>query len=169
MMDVSIRPIVADDNELLLRWRSDPRNARWFFSGVVPTPYSQAEWFEQYCSRQDEILYVIEREGVGPIGTVGLSGIGSHHAEVGRVLIGDPRFRGRGYAYAALVALEEIAVEHHLIERLSLEVLEDNEPARRLYERCGFTQVGTRVVLMDEVAHSAIVMAKELEAVHVAS
>lgn len=168
-MGVSLRPIDSDDNLLLLQWRSDQRNARWFLSGAIPTETSQAQWFEHYLRRDDEILYMIELDEVGPIGTVGLSGIGAHHAEVGRVLIGEPEFRGKGFARAALDALEEIARTRFSIRRLSLEVLEDNEPARGLYERCGFGEVGIRAVLVNGVTRRAVIMAKRLEVLDVAS
>lgn len=55
-----------------------------------------------------------------------------------------PEHRGKGVGRALLVAVEARALEHGCC-RLTLEVQEDNHPARALYERFGFTDyvVGT--------------------------
>jgi ribosomal protein S18 acetylase RimI-like enzyme len=49
-----------------------------------------------------------------------------------------PAWRGRGVGRALLEAVEAEAVRRGCC-RLTLEVQDDNEPARRLYERFGFT------------------------------
>jgi ribosomal protein S18 acetylase RimI-like enzyme len=48
--------------------------------------------------------------------------------------------RGRGIGRALLTAAEEMARSRGF-DKLTLEVQEDNLPARRLYERCGFRDV----------------------------
>ena len=50
-----------------------------------------------------------------------------------------PALRGRGVAGALMAAVERKARETGCC-KLTLEVLENNVPARRLYERCGFSQ-----------------------------
>ncbi len=50
-----------------------------------------------------------------------------------------PPLRGRGVARALLAAVERRARETGCC-KLTLEVLENNGPARRLYETCGFSQ-----------------------------
>lgn len=49
-----------------------------------------------------------------------------------------PEHRGKGVGRALLEAVEARAVDHGCC-RLTLEVQEDNDPARVLYERFGFT------------------------------
>ncbi len=51
-----------------------------------------------------------------------------------------PAQRGRGIGQALLAAAEAAARAEDCC-KLTLEVLEDNLPARRLYERCGFCDV----------------------------
>ncbi len=50
-----------------------------------------------------------------------------------------PALRGRGIGRALLAAVERKARETGCC-KLTLEVLENNTPARRLYETCGFSQ-----------------------------
>jgi GNAT superfamily N-acetyltransferase len=50
-----------------------------------------------------------------------------------------PELRGRGVGRALLAAVERKARESGCC-KLTLEVLENNTPARRLYESCGFVQ-----------------------------
>jgi GNAT superfamily N-acetyltransferase len=57
----------------------------------------------------------------------------------------DPAARGRGLGAELVEAVAVFARESGSRE-LSLEVTDGNDPARRLYERCGFEAAGTRVL-----------------------
>ena len=71
-----------------------------------------------------------------------VSRIGADEAEILSIAV-DPRYRGRGLS-------RDLLLTHlgHLVGRgvrtIFLEVEETNRPARRLYERAGFTVVGRR-------------------------
>lgn len=83
-------------------------------------------------------------EGDAPIGVcVGFVGFSTFNA-MPLLNIHDlavlPASRGRGVAHALLAAAEEHAQALHCC-KLTLEVQEDNQPARRLYERFGFRDV----------------------------
>lgn len=53
-----------------------------------------------------------------------------------------PEARGRGVGARLITAGTDWLCAHHPGTTLRLEVVETNLPARRLYERCGFTVVG---------------------------
>jgi ribosomal protein S18 acetylase RimI-like enzyme len=53
-----------------------------------------------------------------------------------------PEARGRGVGALLIATSIEWLARHHPGMTLLLEVVETNLPARRLYERCGFTLVG---------------------------
>ncbi len=59
------------------------------------------------------------------------------HLWIGHVL-GDPRFRGRGWGEAFVRRLVEAGFAEFFAERISLIVFPDNTPAVRCYERVGF-------------------------------
>ena len=72
-----------------------------------------------------------------------------------------PGFRGRGVGEALVEAAVSWAKEHDH-ETLFLWVTESNGPARRLYERCGFTPTGDRQPLPSDPALAEIWMSREL-------
>jgi [ribosomal protein S18]-alanine N-acetyltransferase len=84
-------------------------------------------------------------------------------AEILSVAI-DPRHRGRGLSRALLLShLGHLA--GHGVARVFLEVEENNQPARRLYERAGFSVVGRRERYYRDAAGqalNALVMRRDL-------
>lgn len=70
-----------------------------------------------------------------------------------------PDARRGGIASAMLVVAEQ-DLRARGIKKLFLEVAENNAPARKLYERAGFRQIGVRPKYYDGV--DAIMMEKEL-------
>jgi RimJ/RimL family protein N-acetyltransferase len=54
------------------------------------------------------------------------------------IVIFEPKDRGRGIGTFAVRALCDIAFSQLHTHRIELAVYRDNEPARRIYERCGF-------------------------------
>lgn len=70
-----------------------------------------------------------------------------------------PDARRAGIASAMLVVAEQ-DLRARGIKKLFLEVAENNDPARKLYERAGFHQIGIRPKYYD--GKDAIMMEKEL-------
>ncbi len=64
-------------------------------------------------------------------------------------IIVDEQYRGKGVGTALLTALMKHAKEKFNIEVLHLEVYEEN-PARKLYERLGFTKFGEQTHFIKE-------------------
>jgi RimJ/RimL family protein N-acetyltransferase len=75
-----------------------------------------------------------------------------------------PRARGRGVARAMLDACVEYC-EAAGYSRLLLGVVDDNLPARRLYERYGFVEIGDSEPLHSDPSKLMISMAKHLNAI----
>ena len=64
--------------------------------------------------------------------------IGKETAYLGRILIGDPNLRGRGYGQAIVRQLVDIAFGEMKQHKLSLNVFDFNCSAIRCYEKVGF-------------------------------
>ncbi|HEX5542088.1 MAG TPA: GNAT family N-acetyltransferase [Micromonospora sp.] len=69
-----------------------------------------------------------------------------HTAQVQGVWV-DPEWRGQGLATAAMATVMRDALER-VAPTVSLYVNDFNTPARRVYERCGFRQVGTLATVL---------------------
>lgn len=70
-----------------------------------------------------------------------------------------PEYRGTGIAIAMLT-IAEVEIAKTNAKKIFLEVAEDNVPARKLYEKQGYTQVGKRPKYYDGI--DAIIMEKSL-------
>ncbi len=140
---IVLREVESSDLPALLRWRGDPENRRWFFDPSPVTEEAHEAWYNRYLRAEGEILFVIEARG-SPIGTIGLVGIDRRRgtAELGRMLIGESRARGKGFGRAATRLLLRYAFERVGLSRVSLEVQEENARAIGVYEACGFRREG---------------------------
>jgi ribosomal-protein-alanine N-acetyltransferase len=72
----------------------------------------------------------------------------------------DPKFRRRGVACALVEALV-VGLKERNIHSLTLEVRASNEPAKALYDRLGFTQVGRRPNYYRNPKEDALILRKE--------
>lgn len=125
---VRVRPLERDDLELLLAWRSNPRIYRHF--RVQDDPINWNEHVTWYESRGDNRYdFVIQYDG-RRVGVVSIS----VDDEVG-IYLGDFSTHGHGIA---TVALEWLCERFEGRAPFTAEIHENNEPSKRLFERCGF-------------------------------
>jgi len=112
------------------------------------TGYSTADleaWLERHRNAPDEALFVIADRQDRAIGHVGLYRIDhrSQSAEFA-IVIGDRSAWGKGLGRACSRFLIEYGFDELNLRRISLEVLETNERAIRLYRSLGFVNEGRR-------------------------
>lgn len=100
-----------------------------------------------------------EPPGCEVVGYAGLADFG-HEAHVMTIGVRSDRQR-HGLGEQMLADLVGIA-EREKVRLLLLEVAVDNEPAKRLYDRNGFTAVGVRRNYYEKTGTDAVVMTREL-------
>jgi len=144
---VYLRPAERDDLPGFVQWLSDARTSRTL---ALISPLSQAHeerWFDQLLEQQgrdrwhfviclladDRALGAIELFDYDPRN--GSAGLG--------IVIGAPDDTGHGHGYDALRALIDFGFGELRLERIWLDVYDDNERARRVYQRVGFVHEGT--------------------------
>ena len=152
-MVIAFREMQQDDLPFLLEVRNECR--AMLHDDSAFTLEQARRWFATTRPR----FYVITRDGA-PIGYFRTS----HWDEAaGQVSIGcdlHADHRGQGLAQAAYRLFLRHLFEDRGITKVSLEVLEHNAPARRLYQRLGFVQedVKRRAVRRDGRNLDSIVM-----------
>lgn len=143
---IALRPLQEDDLELTLRWRNQAHIRRWFIYSDVITPEQHRSWYQKYLARDDDLVFIIEeRMPVSrPIGQVALYDIGLHGnaAEFGRLMIGDAADNGKGFAREATRLLVDYGLSALGLQRIYLEVFQNNAAALSVYTGCGFREVG---------------------------
>lgn len=144
---VRLRLLEAEDLKMTLAWRNQPHIRRWFFYADVIGWEMHASWYEQYKTRDDDFVFIIEETHTlkKPVGQVAISHIdwSAKRAEYGRLLIGEPEARGMGIARAATNLLLEQAFAHWWLSEVYLHVYTANTAALAVYEACGF-RVGSQ-------------------------
>jgi len=150
----ALRLIEPRDLETLRRWRNQDSIRSWFVHSDVISPEQQAEWWNAYKDRDDDFVFIIEEIGEqrAPVGAVSIYHVdpGGRRAEYGRLMIGEAQARGKGLGRDATRLAFRFAFDVLELKEVYLEVFEDNAPAIRIYEQCGFELTGKkdRMVLM---------------------
>lgn len=142
-MNIIIRRAEPDDYEALYKIYSCPR-VIW---GTLQLPFPSKEvWHKRLAENESgkfSLVALVEAELVGYLGlkTDPTRPRRRHAGGIGMAVHDD--FRGRGVGTALLLAAVDLADNWLNLLRLELTVFTDNEPAVRLYKKCGFEIEGT--------------------------
>jgi RimJ/RimL family protein N-acetyltransferase len=137
------RPEPADIDALYIQ-KNDPEVARLL--GGFSTGYSREDlrhWMEHHRTRRDEVLWTIAAADGACLGHVGLYGIDYRirTAEFA-IMIGERSAQGKGIGRRCTTFVVEYAFSQLNLNRVSLQVLESNERAIKLYRSVGFIEEG---------------------------
>jgi L-phenylalanine/L-methionine N-acetyltransferase len=142
-MDITIRRAEPNDYEALYKIFTGPKVIR----GTLQLPYPSLEIWRKRLAEPEEgrynLLAVVGDEIVGHLGlgTKPNRPRRKHVGEIGMSVRDD--FQGQGVGTVLLQAAVDMADNWLNILRLELTVFVDNEPAVRLYKKCGFEVEGT--------------------------
>ncbi|MFX1512455.1 MAG: GNAT family N-acetyltransferase [Promethearchaeota archaeon] len=123
---------------------------RQYLVSVVPASKAEEEqWIRSTWERRQKgtdyifaIETLAEKEYIGNIGLHQFHWI--NRSAILGIAILDPAFWGQGYGTDALKTLLKYAFETLNLNRVELEVFENNERAQRAYQKVGFKEVGRR-------------------------
>ncbi len=132
------------DLEQLYMWRFDHQNYDAFYTFPNVNVEQFSSWMTSNLNDKSQKNFVLKTTEGQLIGTISLLNIDNHNkrAEVGRVLLGENEFKGKGFAKNMMKELHNYAFNELGLEKLYLEVFEDNLPACGLYKSCGYEQEG---------------------------
>jgi len=143
---VFFRPLEMGDLDRIHAWHNDAS----LFDSLIGTwrPVGRAgveEWLrkrQSYSHDEINLALCISPDGLH-IGNLYLRDINwiARHGEL-HLLIGDPAHRGCGYGQQAVRKFAEQVFDQLGLRRLHLQVLESNQSAIHVYEKCGFVVEG---------------------------
>lgn len=142
MAAVAIRDMVATDLDHLIDIERRATNA----------PRSRDIWQREHLAPAFAVL--VAEQGSAAVGYLGYSLAGGE-ASINHLAV-LPESRRQGVARALLTALFSDLVRHAARE-IFLDVRSGNEGACRLYQRCGFTQVGCRARYYTDPVEDALI------------
>lgn len=145
---IRLRLLNENDLPATLAWRNQEHIRKWFVYSAVITPEQHRAWFEKYALKDNDFVFIIEetQDLNCPVGQISLYDIDWElkRAEYGRLMIGEDAARGRGLAKAATMLLLDFGFNSLGLDKIVLEVFEDNLAARNIYRSCGFKPVGKK-------------------------
>lgn len=142
-----LRALEPSDLDALYGWEND--TDVWRVSGTL-APFSrhvlsrliEEQQFDIYATRQMRL--VVESLAGEVVGAVDLFEFDPHNRRAGVGIIIDAAHRRKGYALAALMALEGYAREVLQMRQLWCSITEDNAASLKLFARAGYAECGRR-------------------------
>lgn len=139
---LKLRQVKSDDLEKLIEWRNHDQIRKWFFNKDIITLEKQRAWYENYLNDEKDIMFIIEeiRDIREPIGACALYDINyeTGTAEFGRLMIGNFKARGKGNGLKSVNAACCFGFKRLKMEKIILEVFENNISALKIYLQAGF-------------------------------
>ena len=139
---VFLRPMLLEDAEYVVRWRSDPEILANIFAREPLTLESHLNWFQS--PREDRLDYIIcLRETKRPIGTMSFTNIDRQNlkAEAGKML-GDKSTWGKGLAKEAYILWLSFGFRELGLNRVYERTLSTNHRNIALNKKLGFKEEG---------------------------
>lgn len=142
-----LRELEKVDLEYINKWRNDPN-----LIAFLGAPYRyinedvDREWYENYLhTRNNSVRCVIVGDEDIVLGLISLMDINNiNRTGVIHIMIGETDNRGRGIGTFAVTEMIKHAFYNLNLRRIELDVLENNLPAIRLYEKIGFVKEGVK-------------------------
>ena len=142
-----LRELERGDLPILNKWRNDKElidclGAPFRFINME----TDEKWFNSYMqNRNSAIRCSIISENDEFIGLISLTSIDSINksAEL-HIMIGNKNYHGKGAGTFAVNSMLKHAFENLNLNKVELSVLENNNKAIALYEKCGFVYEGKR-------------------------
>jgi|Deesub1362B_J571_1020462.scaffolds.fasta_scaffold00026_130 RimJ/RimL family protein N-acetyltransferase len=161
---VRLRAIEREDIPTFMRWFNDPEVRRYLTTYEPMSRAKEERWFEEYLTRQNDLILAIEAREGGTwvhIGNIGLHRIDwkNRTATLG-IVIGEKEYWGRGYGTEAVRTMLRYAFLELGLNRVELETFSFNPRAIRCYEKAGFKREGVRrqALHRDGSFHDVILM-----------
>ena len=145
---IILRLLEKTDLPLTLSWRNQDDIRKWFLNTDVILKENHVAWFERYRQLDHDLVFIILAKDLDniPVGQISLYDIdwSAKTAEFGRLMIGEPLAKGKGYAKDATRYLLECGIHSLGLKKISLEVKDDNEIAVAIYRTVGFTEISRK-------------------------
>ena len=158
---VYLRPAVQKDAALIRKWHNDPELIRQARIGEKKTTLKQEKRDIEIARKSDDQAYhiIITKANNKCIGFLRLNFIDRSSGNVWlRMMIGDKKSQGKGYAYDALKCYLKWIFETLNMHRITLECYSTNKRALKFYQSIGFNKEGTlrEAVFIDGKYHDII-------------
>ncbi|TPG63727.1 UDP-4-amino-4,6-dideoxy-N-acetyl-beta-L-altrosamine N-acetyltransferase [Hymenobacter nivis] len=133
-----LRPLTADDLELVRTWRNSEAVAQYMYTSAPVSAEQQQAWFARVVADASKEYWVIMHQG-RPVGVANLYAINPDFRSCyWAFYLGDPDLRGSGLGARVEYAVLEHVFEERKLNKLLCEVFVSNDKVVALHEKFGF-------------------------------
>lgn len=133
-----LRPLTADDLELVRAWRSSEAVAQYMYTAASVSEEQQREWFARLSTDASKQYWIITQQGQ-PVGVANLYNINPDFRSCyWAFYLGEPNLRGSGLGVRVEFAVLDYVFEERKLNKLLCEVLVSNNKVIALHEKFGF-------------------------------
>lgn len=133
-----LRPLTADDLELVRTWRNSEAVAQYMYTSAPVSAEQQQAWFARVQADASKEYWVIMHQG-RPVGVANLYAINpAFWSCYWAFYLGDPDLRGSGLGARVEYAVLEHVFEERKLNKLLCEVFVSNDKVVALHEKFGF-------------------------------
>jgi RimJ/RimL family protein N-acetyltransferase len=140
---VRLRPPKADDAGVMITWFEDMEVTRFVLRRHPPSLDEEKEWLEKMARDPDQVVWVVEREGVA----VGITAIHAIDWRNGSgttgTVIGDKAAWGKGLGREVMQLRTRYAFTQLPLRKLKSAYLDGNEASARAQASSGYRKVGS--------------------------
>jgi RimJ/RimL family protein N-acetyltransferase len=133
-----LRAARAGDSLALLEWRNDPTSRSMSVNGAPVEKMTHQAWFDGVLTDPDVILLVGEDDRKVRVGCVRVNRRGDGRRGWTISVNVAPDARGRGVGRELVLGMVRWLREREPDSPVFALVQEQNQPSRRMFERCGF-------------------------------
>lgn len=134
---IKLVPLRSDDIEEMRLLRNKNRHS-FIFTDII-SEEAQIAWYEKYLEKPNDYVFSVIRIADNEfIGITSLYDINNKVAEFGRLMLNKEKIQEKGYGLEAVLATCKIGFKQLNLDRIILEVKEDNIAAYKTYEKAGF-------------------------------
>lgn len=149
--DILIRPLKAEDTELIRKWRNDKSLSKYLKPIAEITPEQQQIWYRKYEEDKNVLFFtIVHAKEKRCIGTVALYDFEGDSCEIGKIVIGDNSMQGKGVGYRSALMAMCIGFTYLEINTYRLQVFLENDTAYSLYLKSGFKEINRYEVDMGQ-------------------
>lgn len=145
-MYIRLRPYKSSDAPFLISWVKDEKSAALWSAGAFSFPLTKVQ-LERYQAQYEQdkegfLMTAVDKKGI-PVGHIRMEKLDYEENSLwfGNIIVDDTR-RGVGLGSHMLNCAFVYAFEVLKMDKITLGVFEENEAARKCYERLGFTENG---------------------------
>ena len=136
MENLSLRPVLSSDCELLFKWKNDPIVRNSAFNTQIVRKEEHESWFSCAIKNSEIKIFILEADGV-PVGQVRLN----RNGNVGTIDYSiDEHYRGKGLGKKIISLVENEMKKTGFVSVLKAEVKKDNISSQKVFEHLEYAK-----------------------------